>query len=190
MDPRPAGDFQGHVTEWHRAQLHGQGLMLEKAPLPLLRNNPDGAIVIHPGAGGEAKCWPREKFLQLGRDLKRNGFWPTFILGEAEMERWGVKFVQALHAEFSWYLHMGFYELAERLGRARLFVGNDSGVSHLAAMMGVPVIELFGPSDEMQWRAVGPQVHVLRAESPGERDLSKLEVARVLGEMMAELRKV
>jgi len=82
---------------------------------PLVKINPDGVMVIHPGSGGDAKCWPRERFLSLGRNLKRNGIIPTFILGEAEQERWGHQVVDALKSEFPWYLHMGLYELAEKL---------------------------------------------------------------------------
>jgi ADP-heptose:LPS heptosyltransferase len=188
FDPRPPADYPGHVTEFHREQL--ASLALEPAELPLPRINPDGAVVIHPGSGGDAKCWPREKFLSLGRALKRNGILPTLILGEAEQERWGYREVDALKAEFPWYLHMGFYELAERLSRARLYLGNDSGVTHLAAAMGVPVIALFGPSNDVQWRPIGPSVRILRAPPPHERSIDRIEEAVVLAEMLAELRKL
>ena len=190
IEPRPPEGFSGHVTAWHRAELERQGFALEEPGLPLLRVNPDGAVVVHPGSGGEAKCWPRERFLSLAHALKRNGILPTLILGEAEQDRWGRSFVDSLRDEFPWYLHMGFYELAERLSRARVYLGNDSGVSHLAAAVGVPVIALFGPSSDTQWRPVGPQVKVLRAGAPFENDLEKLEEQAVLGEMLAELRKI
>jgi ADP-heptose:LPS heptosyltransferase len=190
FDPRPADGYGGHVTAWHRQQLAGQGLELAEPAPPLLRVNPDGAVVIHPGSGGDAKCWPRERFLALGRDLKRNGIVPTMILGEAEQERWGRKVIEELKEEFPWYLHMGLYELAEKMSRARLYLGNDSGVTHLAAAMGVPVIALFGPSNDMQWRPAGPSVKVLRAERPHEEELDKLEKDVVLAEMLAELRKM
>jgi ADP-heptose:LPS heptosyltransferase len=190
FDPRPPADFAGHVTDWHRRQLATAGLTLPEPPPPPPRVNPDGAIVIHPGSGGDAKCWPRERFLSLGRALKRNGIVPTFILGEAEQERWGHKVVDGLKDEFPWYLHMGLYELAERMGRARLYLGNDSGVSHVAAAMAIPVIALFGPSNDTQWRPIGPAVKVLRAPPPDERALDQLDEATVLGEMLAELRKL
>ena len=51
--------------------------------------------------------------------------------------------IDRLKGEFPWYLLIGLYELAEKMGRARLYLGNDSGVTHLAAAMGVPVIVLF-----------------------------------------------
>ncbi len=188
FEPRPPPDFAGHVCEWHREQL--ASLSLEPPPLPLLRPNPDGAVLIHPGSGGDAKCWPREKFLALARSLKRNGILPTFILGEVEQEKWGRALIEELQDEFSWYLHMGLFELAERMGRARLFLGNDAGVTHLASAMGVPVMALFGPSDDRQWRPIGPEVRVIRADPPRERDLAALSESQVLGEVLAELRKL
>lgn len=190
FEPRPPADFAGHVCAWHRQQLAAGGLSLPEPELPLPRSNPDGAMLIHPGSGGDAKCWPRERFVELGRSLKRNGILPTFILGEVEQERWGTQAVAELQQEFSWYLHMGLYELAERMSRARMFVGNDSGVTHLAAAMGIPVLALFGPSNDVQWRPVGPGVRVLRAAAPHERELEELEGAAVLGEVLAELRKL
>jgi len=190
FEPRPPADYPAHVTHWHREQLRRAGLDLPDPALPLMRPNPDGAVLIHPGSGGDNKCWPRDRFVALGRSLKRNGILPTFILGEAEQERWGRQAMEELQGEFSWYLHMGLFELAERMSRARLYLGNDSGVTHLAAAMGVPVLALFGPSNDVQWRPIGPGVRVIRAAAPFEGQLENLEEPAVLAEMLAELRKL
>jgi ADP-heptose:LPS heptosyltransferase len=53
--------------------------------------------------------------------------------------------------------------LAKVLGRARLVVGNDSGVTHLAALAGAPTLALFGPFDPAYWAPIGPRVAVLDA---------------------------
>lgn len=188
FQPRPPEDYPGHVTAWHMEQLASLQLKAPASALP--RPNPDGAVLVHPGSGGDAKCWPRERFITLGRDMKRNGIVPTFILGEVEQERWGRQLMDEMKEEFPWYLHMGLYELAERMSRARLFIGNDSGVTHLAAAMGVPVISLFGPSNDVQWRPIGPSVKVLRAPQPNQHSLEALEESLVLSEILAELRKL
>jgi len=52
------------------------------------------------------------------------------------------------------------YELACWLARARLYIGNDSGATHLAAAMGTPVLALFGPSNPDVWAPRGPHVRV------------------------------
>jgi ADP-heptose:LPS heptosyltransferase len=186
FDPRPPSNHAGHVAAFHRQQL--ADLELPEAPPMLPLANPDGALLIHPGSGGEAKCWPREKFVALGQDLLRNGIRPCFLLGEAEQERWGAAAIRQLQDQFDWYLHMGLYELSERMSRARIYLGNDSGVTHLAAAVGVPTLALFGPSDEQQWGPVGPAVRVLRSTAGDGRDLATLEEADVLAALLGEMR--
>ena len=58
------------------------------------------------------------------------------------------------------------YELACWLARARLYVGNDSGITHLAAAVGTPVLALFGPSDPAVWAPRGANVRVARFSAP------------------------
>jgi ADP-heptose:LPS heptosyltransferase len=188
FQPRPPESYQGHVTQWHRDQLGELDLIEPQPPFP--RINPDGVVLIHPGSGGDSKCWPRERFISLGQTLKRNGIVPTFLLGEVEQEKWGWNLIEEMKREFPWYLHMGLYELAEKISRARFFMGNDSGVTHLAAAMGIPVLALFGPSNDAQWSPVGPSVKILRPPAPQERNLDSLEESAVLAEVLAELRKM
>lgn len=54
------------------------------------------------------------------------------------------------------------YLLACWLARARLYIGNDSGITHLAAAVGTPVLALFGPTDPAVWAPRGPHVRVVR----------------------------
>ena len=67
--------------------------------------------------------------------------------------------------------------LAAALSRAGLFVGNDAGVSHLAAAAGAPTLALFGPTDPALWAPVGPRAVVLRAP---DGSLDGLAVADVV----------
>jgi ADP-heptose:LPS heptosyltransferase len=60
------------------------------------------------------------------------------------------------------------YSLARWLARARLYVGNDSGITHLAAAAGAPVLALFGPSDPEIWAPRGPNVRVARWRPPAD----------------------
>jgi heptosyltransferase-3 len=186
-NPRPAPNDPRHVTDFQRDQL--SALNLPPVPHVHVEHNPDGAIIFHPGSGGEAKCWPRDRFIQLARELKRNGILPTFILGEAEQERWGRETIELLKDEFPWYLHIGLFEVSERMRRARMFLGNDSGVSHIAGAIGIPTLVLFGPSDDVQWRPHGPAVKVLRAASE-PKNLDALAVDDVLHAILEELRKL
>ena len=56
--------------------------------------------------------------------------------------------------------------LGDILGAAAGFIGNDSGVTHLAAFLGVPTVAVFGPSDPVRWRPIGPTVGVVGGEGP------------------------
>ncbi len=70
-------------------------------------------------------------------------------------------------------------DLAERLAGCAAFVGHDSGISHLAAALGLPTLALWGNTVEEVWRPQGEQVTVVR-EVGG---LAALSVARVLCEL-------
>jgi heptosyltransferase III len=65
--------------------------------------------------------------------------------------------------------------VAAVLQRAQTFLGNDSGLAHLAGQLGLPTLALFGPSNPAVWSPLGPQVRTLRAEP-----LSRLPVEAVL----------
>jgi ADP-heptose:LPS heptosyltransferase len=70
------------------------------------------------------------------------------------------------------------------LERARLYVGNDSGISHLAAAWGAPVLALFGPTDPAQWAPIGPRVRVLRGGDGSVENLELEDVVRAAREML------
>src|SRR5262249_17739144 len=72
--------------------------------------------------------------------------------------------------------------LAALLRRARLFLGNDSGLGHLAGLLGVPTLALFGPTDPPRWAPLGPRVRVLRRQP-----LSDLDVWAVVAELSGML---
>jgi ADP-heptose:LPS heptosyltransferase len=113
-------------------------------------------ILIHPGSGGREKIWPAERFLELATRLNSDGFQVGYCLGPAEEAGTGGPFEPA-------YSSLSLLELCSLLGRTRLFIGNDAGVTHLAAALGVPTLALFGPSDRSIWApsAAGAPVIVL-----------------------------
>jgi heptosyltransferase-2 len=67
--------------------------------------------------------------------------------------------------------HLSLPVLAAVLERCRVFVGHDSGVSHLAAATGISCVLLFGPTDPAVWAPVNPAVKVVAAP---EGDLGRL----------------
>jgi ADP-heptose:LPS heptosyltransferase len=67
------------------------------------------------------------------------------------------------------------------LQQAALYLGHDSGITHLAAMMGVPTIAMFRDTDPRQWRPLGPRVAVVGAQTSGSALMEEVvRAARVL----------
>jgi ADP-heptose:LPS heptosyltransferase len=98
--------------------------------------------VIHPFASAPQKRWPLEKFREVARLLKMPVQW---CAGPQEDLSDAVRIAD-------------LYDLACWLARSRLYIGNDSGISHLAAAVGTPAIVLFGPTDPAVWAPRGSRV--------------------------------
>ena len=173
INPRPPPNWTGRAVDFLQAQL--QPLEL-RAVAALPRCNINGPVLLHPGSGGRAKCWPVERFLTLAHRLAAAGIAVEIILGEVELERYPRENIAAFTAAFAVHRHPPLCELADRLAAARAYIGNDSGVSHLAGEMGIPSLVLFGPSQANVWRPLGPQVQVAQAPSG---DWATLTVADV-----------
>ncbi len=134
-------------------------------------------IVLHPGSGSPSKNWPIDRFVEVARRLAGDG--PiAWVLGPAEEEAGTAAAVEAAIADTAGFAaaasvtagagpetrlwrSLPLPELAARLAGARLFVGNDSGVAHLAAAVGCPVVVLFGASDPVVWAPRGRCVTVV-----------------------------
>jgi ADP-heptose:LPS heptosyltransferase len=67
------------------------------------------------------------------------------------------------------------YELACWLAAARVYIGNDSGPTHLAAAAGTPVVALFGASDPAVWAPRGPRVEIAAAASLEAMPIDRVE---------------
>jgi heptosyltransferase-3 len=125
-------------------------------------------IVIHPGAGSPTKCWPIDRYLEFAKRLNTDGRKVRFVIGEVEQERWSESDRQQLKSVGELRSCRTYLELLNEISTAAMFIGNDSGPGHLAGIIGVPTISLFGPTDPAQWKPLGPRVRVLSAPSIGD----------------------
>jgi heptosyltransferase-3 len=154
-----------HAAEW---LLQTLGLHADShTPVPLHRQTLEGVrrptspIFLHPGAGATWKRWPGERFAEVAGRLSDSGHEVVLVEGPADAA--AVVDVQArLYASFPVVREPSIPRLADELAGGALYIGNDSGVTHLAAAAGVPVIALFGPTDPLCWAPLGA-VEVLRA---------------------------
>ncbi len=155
----PPVDCAIHAADYYAHQV---GSPIPAIPHIDCPRSDGGFTVIHPFAGSASKCWPLERYHELARRLLIPVRW---CAGPEEQLPEAVRFDN-------------LYELACWLATARLYIGNDSGITHLAAAVGTPVVALFGPTDPRIWAPRGPQVHVIA--KPSLELITVDEVARCL----------
>jgi len=124
-------------------------------------------VVVHPGSGSEAKCWPLPFFQEIIYRLSERGVSGLVVTGEAEERLRPELQNAALPPRWQWREAVPLLELASLLARASLYLGNDSGVTHLAAACGTTVIALFLKDLEIPWRPYG-RSSILSAASLSE----------------------
>ena len=166
---RPPGI--GHIAELYLASIEAAGQLLdarlrvtaqdsESAKRFLLRIGVDAnrLILILPGSGSPGKNWPADRFNELACRLARETT-PLVVLGPAEddighmFDESGLLIGRGLSLE----------TVAGLASMAAMFIGNDSGITHLAAAAGVPGLVIFGPTDPQRWRPIG-EVAILRGK--------------------------
>lgn len=185
IDPRPPVDWPGHIADWHLHQLAAQGLTVAPLhPPPCPRS--DGPIVVHPGCGGRAKRWPIERFEGLMARLRSRGQRVRPVLGEVERETWDPATLARWREDLGAEVTPTLDALLAALRSASLYIGNDSGPTHLAAQLGLPTLALFGPTSPARWGPRGPSVTILAPPAPAAMEWLEVEtvlaaVGRILG---------
>jgi ADP-heptose:LPS heptosyltransferase len=124
-------------------------------------------ISVHPGSGGARKCWPTGSYCELLAKLRH---WrDPFILlfsGPAEEESISDVLQAYIVNNPGRSAHIRNAELAlvsALLSMSDLYIGNDSGISHLAASLGIRSLVFFGPSDPVLWKPLGGNVRVVQS---------------------------
>ena len=175
-----------HAARQLARPLEKLALYLEDAAAWILPND-EKAIdpnltAIHPGSGSETKNWPLPRFVELAQRLLVQDEKQRLLLigGEADFNRLGVLAAALPNKRYEIAENLPLIALARELRSCALFLGHDSGISHLAAALGIPSVLLYGPTDPVIWAPQNPQVRVLRAASG---KLESIEVAEVLASL-------
>ena len=135
-----------HAADFFLHQAGGEG-----TAVPRIECVPDerrDVIVIHPFSGSARKNWPLEKYRELAQQLPRPVEW---CAGPEEALEGAVRF-------------SNLWDLARWLAGARMYIGNDSGITHLAAAVGTPVLAIFISTDPAVWAPRGPHVRIVDGE--------------------------
>lgn len=144
-----------HAADFFMEQVGGEGPAVPRIGVGEVAKRP--SIVFHPFSGSERKNWPLERFEELA--------------GEFGCVEWA--------ARRDWVCFENLLDLARWIAGARVYVGNDSGIAHLAAAAGARVIALFGPTDPAVWAPRGSGgITILRA--PRMVDISMAAVRQAI----------
>lgn len=190
FDPRPSPQSQSHIIDHLLKPLklcripvvhtrpridqefidHAYALetiQFKRSSIPL--------VIIHPGSGGRHKRWPLKHFIKLIDVLNEKSIQVAVLVGPAE-----AAMLHELKAELPTSCPVlappGIPQLAGLLASADLYIGNDSGPSHLAAALDTSTLVLFGPTNPQKWSPRGTSVRVLQAPTG---DLNALEIDSV-----------
>lgn len=144
-----------HAAASVAARLHAAGL-----------NEQTAFAVIHPAAAFATKQWAAEKFARVAEYLDERGIPAVVITAPAEAQL-AAELKERSAAPLISFSDLSLPEVTALAARARLFVGNDSGIAHIAAAVGLPSVVIFGSSNTAHW---GPW-----ASAPAEVVLEEMD---------------
>jgi len=139
----PPPDARMHAADFFLKQAGGEGTAIPRIHCAVERGE---FAAIHPFSGSSHKNWALERYRELALRLEIPVRW---CAGPEE------SLDDAVRVDDLW-------ELARWLASARVYIGNDSGITHLAAAVGTPVVAIFGPTDPLVWGPRGERVRILR----------------------------
>ncbi|GIK15141.1 MAG: hypothetical protein BroJett003_01050 [Planctomycetota bacterium] len=185
IDPGPTAETLSagrHITEqWLGEFAAACGVSLEhlrepgsdQASFKGIRTGADdseggGWVYCHPGSGGRAKCVPLEAMERLVAALADAGHAARWMIGPDEAEQFGSALERRLRRTAPVDFETDCDAVVELLRRARAYIGMDAGMTHVAALRGVPTAAVFGPTDPRVWRPLGVRVRVCRFPESGE----------------------
>jgi len=157
-------------------------------------------VIMSPGAGWGAKCWPAERYGEVARALQREGMAVLVNSGPGE-EELAQRLLQASQGAAQ-KLSCSLAQLIALTRRAQLFIGGDTGPVHLAAALSIPVVAIYGPTNPARNGPFGPGgtntiIQVLRStgsrtsharHNAPEEGLLQISVEQVQGAALSLLR--
>ncbi len=170
--PFPATNNRLHITDYHLSLFADPESLDPEEKQPHIVPSPASMqksfsvmpencfpIALHPGSGSSKKNWPFERYLSLADSIRKKGMPVLWMLGPGD-EAFNVPSNDLIVSNQPLSL------CAALLSRCHAFIGNDSGVAHLAAGVGCPTLALFGPSDPQVWAPQGENVRIIYKNKP------------------------
>ncbi len=184
---KPPEDYTNHLSDYYRQQfVTGSSLLSEPGQYQrdsrlvkatetdvnkgkeLLReislDSLEKIVVIQPGSSGLHKCWHLDNFLAIAQELSSQGIEVIFLLGPVEQKRFSNSTIKAINSVANCLTDLSLTQVVWLLSCSDGFVGNDSGITHLAAGMGVRTVVVFGPTNPAVYKPIGPAVIVFSGD--------------------------
>lgn len=122
-------------------------------------------VIIQPGSGGQNKCWHLDNFLAIAEQLGSEGIEVVFLLGPAEIDRFNKAALKKINSVAKCFTDLSLMQVLALLSCTDAFLGNDSGITHLAAALGIKTFVVFGPTNPAVYGPIGPAVTVFAKKS-------------------------
>jgi len=152
-----------HIAKQWAHEIRKGGLDFEldfsilKSEISNIENVISQKLIIHPGSGGREKCCPLHALESLMSEFMARKWQAQWMIGPDEMERDGPEFRRRLERTAGVIYEDSLPAAADLVTSADVYIGNDAGMTHVAAIAGVNTVALFGPTDPCIWRPLGPR---------------------------------
>lgn len=172
-----AKTITGHELDAGYPQLHPSPAAIASLEAQLSQfgvSHAQPLAVIHPGATKSYKQWPVSYFAELAAWLDSRGF-QTLVTGAGASDGETIEEFKKLVGKNIVSLHnkLSIAELVALFQRTSIFIGNDTGPTHLAAATKTPVVAIFGPTSEKRWGPLGKNVRIVRSKIPCPSNCSR-----------------
>ena len=186
----------------HKTQQLAAVLGLTPPPLPVVWTSAEDrakaaallpadrpVIVLAPTANWLPKIWPADRFVAAFEALSGGHAQAVVIAGPGQTERaMAEPLLAALPGAIDLVGNLSLSEIAAVLARASLFIGNDSGLMHLAAAAGAPTIGLFGPTNAAEYGPSGPKARAVIVKSRRMEDITVQQLLDAAAEIQTPTR--
>jgi heptosyltransferase III len=172
---------------FHLASVLGPLGLTLRNPVPRLAAGPKARgfsrLGFHLGSGSPRKNWPIDRWVELTERL--DGCFDDFLLVGGETDDQLVREFRARSRQrrLQTLLHATLANLCQAIKKCTIFVGHDTGVTHLAAALGIPTVALFGPTDANIWAPLGEHVRVILSPDGLMESIQARNVFECLSEM-------
>ena len=179
---RPPEDSYMHVAEYlaSTVKIPAKQVRAWHPTLPSITKT-GKTIAIHPGSGSERKNWPISSYAEVIKTLWQENCAVLLLAGPADEQKLAYlqKHLTPPPGLYRTLLNAPLLEIAQELQQCRGYLGNDSGFTHLAAMLGVPTVAIFGPTSRTSnWEPLGKHVSII--QQPDLNSLTPFVVTAII----------